>query len=72
MYRSKDTKERVANEDLINWIGEIYYDDKLSSEMVSKLLKTAGITLALDRNEGKIFISHNPFLEDDQAMVEQV
>ena len=36
----KDTKARVTQEDLINWIGEIWYDNKLSSEIVSKSFKT--------------------------------
>ena len=36
----KDTKERGTHEDLINWVGEIYYDDKLFYEMVSKSFKT--------------------------------
>ena len=39
------TKARVTQEDLINWIREIWYDDKLSSEMVSKKYKNAEITL---------------------------
>ena len=52
--------------------GEIWYDDKLSSDMVSKSFKTAGITLALDGSEEEMFISHNPLLEYDKAMIEQV
>ena len=68
----KYTKARVNQEDLINWVGEIWHDDKLSSEMVSKLFIIAGITLALDGSEDKMFIGYNSLLEDDQVMVEQV
>ena len=67
-----DTKTRVTQEDLIKWIGEIWYDDKLSSEMIRKSFKTVGITLALDRNEDKMHKDHNPLLDDDQVMDDQV
>ena len=40
--------------------------------MVSKPFKTAGNTLTLDGIEEEMFIGHNPLLEDDQVMVEQV
>ena len=40
--------------------------------MVSKSFKTAGITLTLDGSEDKMFICHNPLLEVDQVVVEQV
>ena len=32
----KDTKTRVIQKDQINWIGEIWYGDKLPSEIDSK------------------------------------
>ena len=38
----KDTKARVTQHNLINWVGEIWNDDKLTSEMVRKLLKNNG------------------------------
>ena len=38
--------------------------------MVRKSLKTEGIILELDGSEGKLFISYNPFLEDNQVVVE--
>ena len=44
----KDTKERITQEDLIKLVRKIWYDDKLSSEVVSKSFKTVGITLALN------------------------
>ena len=68
----KDIKARVTQKDLINWVGEIWYDDKLTSEMVRKSFKTTWITLELDGNEVKMFIGHNSLLKDDQVMVEQV
>ena len=67
----KETKVRVTQEELINCVGEIWYDNKLSSEIVSKSFKTAGITLGLDGSEDKMFIRHNPLLEDDKVSVEQ-
>ena len=42
------------------------------SEIISKSLKTEGITLALDRSEDEMSISHNQLLNDDQVMVEKV
>ena len=36
-----DTKERVTQDDMINWVREIWYDDKLPSEMAIKSFKTA-------------------------------
>ena len=68
----KHINARVTQEDPINWVGEIWYDDKLSSEMDSKSFKTVGITLAQDESEDEMFIGHNSLLEDDQVMVEQV
>ena len=57
---------------MINWVEEIWYDVKLSSEMISKPLKTDGITMILDENEKKMLIGHNHLLEDYNAIVEQV
>ena len=55
MYQ-KDAKARIAQEDLINWVREIWYDDKLSFGMVSKSFKITGITLALYGSEDEMFI----------------
>ena len=66
----KKFKAQITQEDLINCVGEIWYDDKLSSEMVSKSFITARITMPLDGSEDKMFIGHNPLLEDDKVMVE--
>ena len=68
----QDNKARVTQEDLINWVAEVWYDDKLSSEIISKSFKAAGITLALDGSEDEMFIGHNQLINDDQVMVEQV
>ena len=68
----KDTKARVTQEDFINWVGEILYDNKLSSIMINKSFKTTGIILELDGSEDGLFIGHNPLLEDDQVTVEQI
>ena len=40
--------------------------------MARKSLQTTGITLTLDGSKDKIFICHNPLLEDDQVLVKQV
>ena len=57
---------------MINWIAEVWYDDKLSSEIISKSFKTAWIILAFDGSEEEMFISHYRLLNYDQVMVEQV
>ena len=44
----------------------------MSSEIISKSFKAAGITLALDSCEDEMFIGHNQLLNDDQVMVDQV
>ena len=56
---------------MINCVGEIWYYDKLSSEIVSKSFNTAGITLIQDGSE-EMFICNSPFQEDNQFMVKQV
>ena len=58
--------------DLINWVAEVWYDDKLPDGFISKSLKIAGITLSLDRSEDEIFIGHDQLLNDDQVKVGQV
>ena len=68
----QDIKVRVTQEDLINWVAEVWYDDKLSSEIISKSFKATGIILALDGSEDEMFIGHNQLLNDDQVTVEQV
>ena len=58
----KDTSARAAQEDLINWVWEIWNYDKMYSEMVIKSLKTEGITLIQNGSEFKILIDHIPLL----------
>ena len=55
----QDIKARVTQEDLINWVAEVYYDDKLSSEIIDESFKITEITLALNESEDEIFINHN-------------
>ena len=38
----KDSKARTAQEDLIDWVWEIWNYDKISSDMVSNSFKTVG------------------------------
>ena len=68
----KDTKAKVTQTDLINRVGDIWYDDKLTSEMFYQFIKNVGITLTLDGSEDEMLIGHNSLLEDDQVIVEQV
>ena len=49
----QDIKARVTQENMINWIAEVWYDDKLSSEIIIKPFKTARITRALNGSEKK-------------------
>ena len=49
----QDIKARVTQKDLINWVAEVWHDGKLSSEIISKSFKTAGITLTLERVKTK-------------------
>ena len=58
----QENKARVKQEDLINWVAEVWYDDKLSSEIISKSFKAMGISLALDGSEDEMFIGHNQLL----------
>ena len=67
----KDIKARVTQKDLIISVGEIWYDDKLTYEVIRKSFKTVGITMTLDGSEDEMFISRNPLLKDDQVMIEQ-
>ena len=68
----QDFKTRVTQEDLTNWVAEVWYDDKLSYEIISKSFKAARITLIFDGSEDEMFIGHNQLLNDNQVMVEQV
>ena len=68
----QDIKARVTQEDLINWVAEVWYDDKLFSQIISKSFKTVLIILALDEREDKIFIGNSQLLNEDQVMNEQV
>ena len=63
---------KVSQEDIISWVGETWYDHKISAEIVSKSFKKTGITLNLDGGEDELFIGYNKLLEDDQEMVEEV
>ena len=65
-------KARVTQEDLINWVAEVLYYGKLTSEIISKSFKRAGITLVLDRSQDEMFIGLNQLLNDYQVIVEQV
>ena len=63
---------KVSQEDLINWVWEVWYSEKLSQEIIKKSFKIAGITLNIDGSEDEMFIGYNEILGDDQEMVEEV
>ena len=65
-------KARVTQEDLINWVAEVLYYGKLTSEIISKSFKRAEITLVLDKSQDEMFIGLNQLLNDYQVIVEQV
>ena len=35
---------KVSRKEIFNWVGEVWYDDKLTSYMIEILFKKAGIT----------------------------
>ena len=55
----QDIKTTIPQEDLTNRVAEVWYDDKLSSDIINKSFKTSGITLALDGSEDEMLIGHN-------------
>ena len=63
---------KVSQEDLINWVWEVWNSEKLSQEIIKKSFKIAGITLNIDGSEDEMFIGYNEILGDDQEMVEEV
>ena len=62
-----DIKARVIQEDLMNWVKEVWYDDKFSSEIINKPFKTEGIIDVLDESENEIFISYNQLIMTNKS-----
>ena len=66
-----DIKVKCVQKNLINYVSEVLYDNSLSSEIICKWFKKAGVTLALDESEYETFIYHNQLLKDEQLMADQ-
>ena len=50
---------KVSRKEILNWVGEVWYDDNLTSYMIEKSFKKAGITLNIDWSEDDLFIANN-------------
>ena len=62
---------KVSRKEIIDWVGEAWYDDKLSTDMVVKSFKKAGVTLNTDESEDNLFIGYNKD-EEIKEMVAEV
>ena len=62
---------KVSRKEIIDWVGEVWYDDKLSTDMVVKSFKKAGVTLNTDGSEDNLFIGYNKD-EEIKEMVAEV
>ena len=70
-YCIENTNLKVSRKQIIDWVGEIWYSEKLSSAMISKSFKKAGVTLNFDGSEDELFIGYSK--EDDvEEMVGEV
>ena len=50
---------KVSRKEILNWVGEVWYDDNLTSYMIEKSFKKARITLNIDGSEDDLFIANN-------------
>ena len=67
----------VSRNEILNWVGEVWYDDNLTSYMIEKSFKKAGITLNIDGSEDDLFIANNDeevkeIVAEADQMVEEV
>ena len=69
---TKNSNAKVSQNDLINWVWEVWYSKSISSNMIRKSFKAAGITLNLDGSEDEMFVVNNKLLGNDQEMVSEV
>ena len=61
---------KVSRKEILNWVGEVWYDDNLTSYMIEKSFKKAGITLNIDGSEDDLFIANNDEKEVEEIAVE--
>ena len=66
---TKNSNAKVSQNDLINWVWEVWYSKSISSNMIRKSFKAAGITLNLDGSKDEMFVANSKLLENDQEMV---
>ena len=61
---------KVSRKEILNWVGEVWYDDNLTSYMIEKSFKKAGVTLNIDGSEDDLFIANND--EEVEEIVAEV
>ena len=66
---TKNSNAKVSQNYLINWVWEVWYSKRISSNMIRKSFKAAGITLNLNGSEDEMFVANNKLLGNDQEMV---
>ena len=67
--QTKNSNAKVSQNDLINRVWEVWYSISISSNMIRKSFKAAGITLNLDGSEDEMFVANSKLLGNDQEMV---
>ena len=66
---TKNSNAKVSQNDLINWVWEVWYSKSISSNMIRKSFKAVEITKSLDGSEDEMFVANNRLLGNDQEMV---
>ena len=66
---TKNSNAKVSQNDLINWVWEVWYCKSLYLNMIRKSFKAAGITLNLDGSEDEMFVANSKLLGNDQEIV---
>ena len=61
---------KVSRKEILNWVGEVWYDDNLTSYMIEKSFKKAGITLNIDGSEDDLFIANNDEEKAEEILTE--
>ena len=59
---TKNSNAKVSLNVLINWVWEAWYSKNISSNMIRKSFKAAGITLDLNGSEDEMCVANNKLL----------
>ena len=70
--KTKNSNAKVSQNNLINWVWEVWYSKSISSNKIRKSFKADGITLNLDGSEDEMLVANNKLLRNDQKMVYEV